>query len=332
MATLLAYIFYFIAASASPLQRRWLALKRTGGGIGQIDFAFKTTLVIITFGLSLFLIQPFKVSGDIRAIVALAVICGVAGVGFWVGSFVAQKHVDAGITTLVSNIYTPITIILASVFLNEKLTTLQIVGTALLLFAILLISKKHRIGRFHFDKYFLLMVVSGVCLGLVLSAERALQKTTGFTAGTLFSWWAQSASLGLVALMVRKKTTHTKKEIFITGTLQFFDRKTTGFTAGTLFSWWAQSASLGLVALMVRKKTTHTKKEIFITGTLQFFQALSWVLLLLIVGNLSLVSAVTTFKVVVIFVIAALLLNEREDLPRKILGSLIAVAGLLLMK
>ena len=127
------------------------------------------------------------------------------------------------------------------------------------------------------------MVVSGVCLGLVLSAERALQKTTGFT-------------------------------------------------AGTLFSWWAQSASLGLVALMVRKKTTHTKKEIFITGTLQFFQALSWVLLLLIVGNLSLVSAVTTFKVVVIFVIAALLLNEREDLPRKILGSLIAVAGLLLMK
>ncbi|OGK19441.1 hypothetical protein A3G67_00570 [Candidatus Roizmanbacteria bacterium RIFCSPLOWO2_12_FULL_40_12] len=283
MATLLAYIFYFIAASASPLQRRWLALKRTGGGIGQIDFAFKTTLVIITFGLSLFLIQPFKVSGDIRAIVALAVICGVAGVGFWVGSFVAQKHVDAGITTLVSNIYTPITIILASVFLNEKLTTLQIVGTALLLFAILLISKKHRIGRFHFDKYFLLMVVSGVCLGLVLSAERALQKTTGFT-------------------------------------------------AGTLFSWWAQSASLGLVALMVRKKTTHTKKEIFITGTLQFFQALSWVLLLLIVGNLSLVSAVTTFKVVVIFVIAALLLNEREDLPRKILGSLIAVAGLLLMK
>src|SRR3989344_859513 len=283
MATLLAYIFYFIAASASPLQRRWLALKRTGGGIGQIDFAFKTTLVIITFGLSLFLIQPFKVSGDIRAIVALAVICGVAGVGFWVGSFVAQKHVDAGITTLVSNIYTPITIILASVFLNEKLTTLQIVGTALLLFAILLISKKHRIGRFHFDKYFLLMVVSGVCLGLVLSAERALQKTTGFT-------------------------------------------------AGTLFSWWAQSASLGLVALIVRKKTTHTKKEIFITGTLQFFQALSWVLLLLIVGNLSLVSAVTTFKVVVIFVIAALLLNEREDLPRKILGSLIAVAGLLLMK
>src|SRR3989338_3284032 len=283
MATLLAYIFYFIAASASPLQRRWLALKRTGGGIGQIDFAFKTTLVIITFGLSLFLIQPFKVSGDIRAIVALAVICGVAGVGFWVGSFVAQKHVDAGITTLVSNIYTPITIILASVFLNEKLTTLQIVGTALLLFAILLISKKLRIGRFHFDKYFLLMVVSGVCLGLVLSAERALQKTTGFT-------------------------------------------------AGTLFSWWAQSASLGLVALMVRKKTTHTKKEIFITGTLQFFQALSWVLLLLIVGNLSLVSAVTTFKVVVIFVIAALLLNEREDLPRKILGSLIAVAGLLLMK
>ncbi|NTW14699.1 MAG: hypothetical protein HGA31_06790, partial [Candidatus Moranbacteria bacterium] len=54
--------------------------------------------------------------------------------------------------------------------------------------------------------------------------------------------------------------------------------------------------------------------------------------LLFAVGNLSLVSAVTTFKVVIIFVFAAIFLKEREDLTRKIIGSLVSVAGLLMMK
>jgi hypothetical protein len=45
---------------------------------------------------------------------------------------------------------------------------------------------------------------------------------------------------------------------------------------------------------------------------------------------LSVVSAVTTFKIVVIFAVAAVFLNEREDMARKVAGSIIAVAGLLL--
>lgn len=76
----------------------------------------------------------------------------------------------------------------------------------------------------------------------------------------------------------------------------------------------------------------YTNKDTLITGALRFLQSLSWVILLFIVGNLSLVSAVTTFKVVVIFIAAAIFLNEREDLPRKIAGSFIAVLGLLLMQ
>jgi uncharacterized membrane protein len=43
------------------------------------------------------------------------------------------------------------------------------------------------------------------------------------------------------------------------------------------------------------------------------------------------VSSITTFKVVIVSVAAALFLNEKEDLPRKIIGSIIAVIGLLLM-
>ena len=281
MIILLAYLFYFVAASASPLQRRWLATKHDGGG--QVAFASRVMLIVASLGLLLPLFFDVELRGNSFEIIALCLSCGVFGAGYFISSYTAQRHVDAGVTTLVSNIYTPVTILIATLFLGEGLKPLQIVGTTLLLLAMIIVSKKHRLGRFKFDKYFLLTVASGLMLGVSLSSERALMKVTGFT-------------------------------------------------AGTLFSWWSQALALVIATLIVKSKTSYNRKDTSITGVLKFFQALSWVILLRIVNNLSVVSSVTTFKVVVVFVAAAVLLKEREDLPRKIIGSLIAVVGLLLMK
>jgi len=98
--------------------------------------------------------------------------------------------VEAGVSSLVNNIYTPITILLATIFLHESLTMMQIIGTCLLLIGMVIVSKKHRIGRFKFDKYFLMVALSGIMLGMSLTAERALQKITGFTTGTMISRWS----------------------------------------------------------------------------------------------------------------------------------------------
>ena len=283
MIALLSYLFYFVAASASPIQRRWLANKRDFEGRGQINFAFQVSLVVVFLSLFIPLFSPFNLTGNAYYLLGLSVLSGAFGAGFLISSYIAQKHVEAGVTVLVGNIYTPITILLAWIFLGEKLTGTQIVGTILLLLAIVLISKKHRIGKLNFDKYFLLTVASGAMLGVTLVAERALQKTTGFTAGTMLSWGAQALGVGIVAL-----ATHS-----VSG---------------------------------------YSKKDVAITGVLRFLQILSWVIVLFVVGNLSLVSAITTFKVVIVFIVAALVLKERDDLPRKIVGSLIAVLGLLLMK
>ncbi len=283
MIAFLSYIFYFVAASASPLQRRWLATKKNLTNEGQIHFAFQVTFITVVLSLLLPLFEPFRIQGNIYYLIGLSLVCGLFGAGYFIFSYIAQKHVEAGVSSLVSNIYTPITIVLATVFLNEKLTLIQILGTVLLLIGMLVVSKKHRIGKFRFDKYFLFMVLSGSMLGVCLVAERALMKTTGFTAGTMFSWWAQCAFLGLITLI-----THNK--------------------------------------------SFYSKKDITITGVLRFLQSLSWVVLIFVVGNLSLVSAVTTFKVVIVFIAGAIFLKEREDLPIKILGSIIALAGLLLMK
>jgi drug/metabolite transporter (DMT)-like permease len=283
MLTLLSYLFYFVAASASPLQRRWLATRKNANNTGQISLAFQVALITVVLSLLLPIFKPFYFQGSSLALIVLTLVSGVFGAGYFISFYTAQKYVEAGISTLVNNIYTPITIVLATLFLNEKLTTLQILGTVLLLIGMVIVSKKHRIGKFKFDKYFMLMVLSGVMLGVSLTAERALQKTTGFT-------------------------------------------------AGTMLSWWSQCAILGIVTFATNNKNDYTKKDIAITGVLRFLQSLSWVILIFSVGNLSLVSAITTFKIVIIFIAAAIFLKERDDLPRKIIGSLVALAGLLLMK
>jgi drug/metabolite transporter (DMT)-like permease len=283
MSIILAYIFYFIAASASPLQRRWLATNKNPENKGQIHFAFQVAFVTVVLSLLLPLFQPFHVQGSAVYLIGLSVICGIFGAAYFSSSYYAQKHVEAGVSTMVSNIYTPITIVLATLLLNEKLTGIQIFGTVLLLVGIVVVSKKHHLGRFKFDKYFMLMALSGVMLGVVLTAERALQKMTGFS-------------------------------------------------AGTMLSWWSQCATLGIVTLLVRSKSQYSLKDISITGGLRYLQSLSYVILLFAVGNLSFVTAVTTFKVVILFFAGAVFLKEHDDLGRKILGSGIAVAGLLLMK
>lgn len=283
MSIFLSYLFYFTASSIKSLQQRSLLKHKEYTIPEQINFTFQCIGILFLGSLFFPFFSPFYISGGFWHLFFLALICGVFGAGSNIASYLAQKHVDAGVTIVLWNIYTPITIFLSSILLHEGLKPVQILGTILLLFAIVIISKKHRIGRFSFDKYFLLTILSGILISGVLVAERALQNTTGFSAGVMISWGS-----------------------------------------GAL--------ALGLVSLFLGNKHSYTTKEVVTTGGLQFISSLSYVILVWVSGNLSVVSSVTTFKVVVIFITAAIFLHEREDLGRKVWGSVIAVIGLLLMK
>jgi drug/metabolite transporter (DMT)-like permease len=283
MTIFLSYLFYFVASTVSALQIRWLTKKKDLASTEQVLFTFQLIFILFLGSLTFPLFSRFYIAGNHLHLFLLALVCGICGIGANLFSIIAQKHLEAGVTTLVMNIYTPISIFLASILLHEGLGLLQIVGTILLLFGVVLVSQKHRVGRFSFDKYFLLTVLGGIFLGVLIVAERALMKATGFSAGVMLSWGFQALCLGIVALLTKSKHTYPAKEV----------------------------VSMGLV---------------------RFFSATSWVTMVYILGNVSLASSVSTFKVVTVFVAAAIFLGEREDLPRKILGSLVAILGLLLMK
>jgi drug/metabolite transporter (DMT)-like permease len=283
MTIFLSYLFYFIVASASPLQRRWLAKTKNADNKGQIHFAFQTAFIVAILGSFFPLFSPIKLSEGHHSIILFTVVTGMLGAIFYVCSYTAQKHVEAGVASIISNINTPVTILFSSIFLHESLASHQILGTILLLVSIVIISKKHHIGNFHFDRYFLLMLLSGVTLAFVLVVDRALINQAGLSLGTMLSFWSTAIWL------------------------------------------WVAS-------VVTRNHSDYSITDILITGVLRFLQNISWFVLVYVVGNLSVVSAISTFKVVIIFIAAAVFLNEREDLPRKIFGSILAVLGLLLMK
>lgn len=281
MVIILAYIIFFIFSTASTLQRRHIAIRRDTDA-GQIDFAFRISLMAFILSGVLFFIERPHFNQTPVVMASLALTCGVFGALSIAPQFIAQRHVEAGLTTLIGNIYTPVTIALSTLLLNESLDGKQIIGTILLLVAVVLVSRKHRLSRWRFDRYFWLMVLSGLSLGICLVAERSLLRANGIT------------------------------------------------TAAWL-SWGGDALFLGVAALIVRKKSQYNLGDTFMTGVLRFAQMFSWIVLLAIVANLSLAASVVTFKIVLVFVTGAIFLHEREDLKRKILGSLIATVGLLLM-
>ena len=282
MIIFLSYTVYFILTTVNALQRRFVIKNKNAPGLEQIHFAFEVMVILVLASVILQFFSPLYFAGSKLYLIVFSLMCGIFGMGYFTLNFIAQKHVDVGVSNVVVNIYTPITIVLSSLFLREGLNNMQLFGTLLLLISMFIISKKHRIGRFSFDKYFWIMILSGVSMGVLLIAERALQKQTGLAGATMLSWGAQC----------------------------FF---------------------LGLATIILKSKHTYKNKEVLTTGILQAFSSMSYVVLLYVVGNLSLVSSITTFKIVAVFIVAALFLNEKEDLPRKIFGSIIAVIGLLLM-
>ncbi|KKU55629.1 MAG: hypothetical protein UX77_C0009G0005 [Parcubacteria group bacterium GW2011_GWA1_47_11] len=282
MAVIFSYIFYFVASTTSSLQRRWLIRDKEFTARQQITFTFQCVMFLFIGSLFFPFFSDFYLAGNYAYLVFLAVTCAIFGAAGNILSYIGQKHLDAGEMSIVWNIYTPVTIVLSSILVHEGLTPLQIVGTLLLLIAIFIISKKHHLGRMRFNRSFLFVLLGGVLIGVLLVAERALQKTTGFSAGVMISWGSQVLGLGIAS-----------------------------------FFWGS--------------KHNYTKKEVVTTGTLQFLGALSYVMLVWLVGNLSVVTSVTTFKVVLVVIAAGIFLGEKEDLRRKIIGSIVAVIGLLLM-
>ena len=118
MNAIFSYLFYFVVAILAPLQIRWLTKNKNPENKGQINLAFRVTFIRVLFGVGLIAFYPFYISGESKTLILLSLICGIFGGIHFISAYIAQKNVEAGVTNILTNIYTPTTIILATFFLH----------------------------------------------------------------------------------------------------------------------------------------------------------------------------------------------------------------------
>lgn len=102
----------------------------------------------------------------------------------------------------------------------------------------------------------------------------------------------------------------------------------------TLMVVWAGIEMIPLLATIVKRPTQMpVKSDIVLAlgiGATAVLNIVAFWLAVAIAGNVALVSSLSAFRVVVIFAGSYLILKEKNNLTPKIIGSLLAVVGLLL--
>ena len=102
----------------------------------------------------------------------------------------------------------------------------------------------------------------------------------------------------------------------------------------TLMVVWAGIEMIPLLATIVKRPTQMpVKSDIVLAlgiGTTAVLNIVAFWLAVAIAGNVALVSSLSAFRVVAIFAGSYLILKEKNNLTPKIIGSLLAVVGLLL--
>jgi len=157
-------------------------------------YAFYST--IFMFGALLAL--PFGVTLLSGADWWWAVVSGLAfGFGLWAMFLALSREEASHVNPFVGAVVTIATFVLAFVFLNESLHTLQVAGTALLLCATLLFALYGERGIIRFSKGFWWAFFAGVCFAVSHVSAKYLYDIYPFLTGFV---WTRAAT-GLVGVL-----------------------------------------------------------------------------------------------------------------------------------
>ena len=107
-----------------------------------------------------------------------------------------------------------------------------------------------------------------------------------------------------------------------------------GLAVYFLVGWGIQALIQFLIAWPERQQLKSLPgkemKQIALMGILRFGQLFTFLVATKLAGNLALLSSLTTFKVVLVFVASFYILKEKDHLWRKVIGCILATVGLLL--
>lgn len=136
-----------------------------------------------------------------------------AGANFM--AYRANEELDAAQFAIITNLEALFVIIIAGVFLGERLTGLQLLGALLLIIAAIDVAVE-KTGRRTFRVSRASLIALSACLFVAagLTTEKALLKEMGFATYVFLGWSAQTIVVGLFTFRDRKKFKHVSAKQF----------------------------------------------------------------------------------------------------------------------
>jgi uncharacterized membrane protein len=212
-----------------------------------------------------------------------------SGILFAIANITAYRsnaHIDAAQFAILTNLMAVFTVIIAAIFLSERMTLLQLLGVAVLVSTAALVSVRRTTERtFEISKWSLLAIFSALLAAAALTFEKHLLGQMNVGTYMIIGWGFQT--LAMVVLAAGKW--HTLKD---------FGRK-------------------GIIKLSS-------------LGILRSLQGITFVIAVS-QADIGLLVSIVSYKSVLIFAGGILFLNEKSHLIIRLLGSILATVGLLLV-
>lgn len=120
-------------------------------------------------------------------------------------AFKANEHVDAGLYTILNNITPIVTIVTASILLQESLNNQQLLGAIIIIASAFLVTLPRLHRNFKSDSRGIVLALASVTiLGLAIVFERWMLTRIDFGAYLVYGWGAQTLWMTIYAWPDRK--------------------------------------------------------------------------------------------------------------------------------
>ncbi len=255
-------------------------------GYARLVSAIMYVFVVLPGGVAVALVL-----GDISfrfspAVIGILLLAGVLFAITNIAAYRANEELDAAQFSIITNLESFFTIMVAGLFLGERLSFIEVVGVVLL-----------------------------VASAIMITVERVGKKTFRITKG---SWTAIISSIVLAGAVTAEK--------YLLGQMNLASYMIVG--------WGLQTASMVWLAFPERGKLKSLKpkqlRHIALLGFMRLGVGLAFIKAIQLV-DVSVLSSARSYKPVLVFIFALLVLHERKHFWRKLFASILATIGLLLL-
>lgn len=165
-----------------------------------------------------------------------------------IGFYRSNAHIDAAQYVILINLSSVFTVIIASIFLGERMTLMQLSGVAVVVSAAALVSVRRTTERtFKISGWSFLAILSALLLAAALTFEKHLLGQMNIGTYMIIGWGFQT--LAMVALAMGKW--HTLKELNKTSIVKLSSLGVIRFLQGVTFVFAVSQADVGLLASII---------------------------------------------------------------------------------